>query len=196
MQRREFRRLAALALLAWTGAAGALESDRQQPLLVDADFTEGTLGDGRATLRGNVVIQQGSLLVKADVAEVEKVDGRVRTVLLTGEPVLLQQEIENEGLVRATARKITYQVASGLVTLTGAADVNHPQYHVSGEELSYDMNQQHFQGSSGEGAGRIRIELAPEVVPGLDEESDSGDGEDSAGSTNGEKEPADDNAEG
>lgn len=153
--------LAAPALL-------ALESDRQQPLLVNADSTDGTLGDGKAILRGNVEIRQGTLLVKADVAEVEKADGRVRLVELTGKPVLLQQDIENEGLVTATANAISYQVATGMVTLSGAADVKHPQYHISGELLVYDMNKQHFQGKGGDGNGRIRIELAPEVVPGLD----------------------------
>lgn len=154
-----------VALLAQAGTLHALESDRQQPMLINADSTDGTLGDGKAILRGNVEIRQGTLLVRADVAEVEKAGGRVRLVLLTGDPVLLQQEIENEGLVSATARQISYQVASGLVTLTGAADVNHPQYHISGEVLTYDMNEQHFRGSGGEGNGRVRIQLAPEVVP-------------------------------
>jgi lipopolysaccharide export system protein LptA len=162
------RRRILVALLALAGPLHALESDRQQPLLINADSTDGTLGDGKAILRGNVEIRQGTLLVRADVAEVEKADGRARLVLLTGDPVLLQQEIENEGLVSATARQITYQVASGLVTLTGAAEVNHPQYHISGEVLTYDMNQQHFRGSGGNGNGRVRIQLAPEVVPGLD----------------------------
>jgi lipopolysaccharide export system protein LptA len=156
-----------LLLLASPGWLCALESDRQQPLLVDADTTDGTLGDGVAILRGNVEIRQGSLLVQADVAEVEKADGKVRLVALTGSPVVLQQEIENEGLVKATAQAIDYEVANGIVTLTGAADVNHPQYHISGDVLVYDMNQQHFQGSGGGDQGRIRIELAPEVAPNI-----------------------------
>lgn len=157
-----------LLLYSCPGLLLALESDRQQPLLVNADSTDGTLGDGTAVLSGSVEIHQGSLLVRADVAEVEKVDGRVRQVLLTGTPVLLQQEIEKEGLVTATAQNINYQVATGIVTLTGNADVNHPQYHISGEVLTYDLNKQHFTGSGGDGNGRIRIELEPEVVPGLD----------------------------
>lgn len=174
----------ALALLAVTGATQALESDRQQPLLINADATDGTLGDGTAVLRGNVEIRQGTLLVRADVAEVVKADGRVRSVHLTGDPVLLQQEIEEEGLVQATARQVAYQVATGMVTLTGNADVKHPQYQVSGEELVYDMDAQHFSGTGGEGNGRVRIELAPEVVPGVDGDN-RGDGGDRAGDTQG-----------
>jgi lipopolysaccharide export system protein LptA len=146
--------------------AMALKSDRQQPLEVNADTTEGTLADGTATLRGHVEIRQGSLLIRADVAAVEKVEGRVRRVELDGRPVHLQQEIEQEGLVKAEASKVEYEVATGIVTLTGAADVEHPQYRISGEMLRYDMNAQHFQGSGGEADGRIRIRLDPEVISG------------------------------
>jgi len=160
--------LAVIVLLFLSSHSVALESDRKQPLEINADATEGTLGDGKAVLSGNVEIRQGSMLVQADVAEVEKVDGRVRSVVLTGKPVHLEQEIEEEGLVQADALKIEYEVATGIITLTGDAAVVHPQYQVSGQELKYDMNLQHFQGSGGDGNGRIRIELDPEVVPEMD----------------------------
>jgi lipopolysaccharide export system protein LptA len=48
-----------------------------------------------------VEIRQGSLLIQSDIAQVEKVDGRVRRFELNGSPVHLQQEIEGEGLVSA-----------------------------------------------------------------------------------------------
>lgn len=143
----------------------ALEADRQEPLEVNANSTDGTLGDGITTLRGNVEIHQGTLHIKADEAEVNKVDGRVKSVTFRGQPASLEQEIEEQGLVKATSNVIDYQVASGLVTLTGNADVKHPQYEISGELLTYDLNAQHFQGSSdGNGNGRIHIRLDPEVI--------------------------------
>ena len=143
----------------------ALESDRQQPLEVNANSTDGTLGDGVTTLRGNVDIRQGTLHITADEAEVNKVDGRVNSVTFRGKPAFLEQEIEEQGLVQARANTIDYQVASGLVTLTGNADVKHPQYQISGESLIYDLNIQHFKGSGDEnGNGRIHIRLDPEVI--------------------------------
>jgi lipopolysaccharide export system protein LptA len=143
----------------------ALESDRQEPLEVSANSTDGTLGDGVTTLRGNVDIRQGTLHISAEEAEVSKIDGRVNSVTFRGHPASLEQEIEEQGLVQATANIIDYQVASGLVTLTGNADVKHPQYQISGELLTYDLNIQHFQGSSDEnGNGRIHIRLDPEVI--------------------------------
>ena len=65
--------LVGLALLLLSGQLMALESDRKQALEVNADSTEGTLGDGMAVLSGNVVIRQGSMLVMADIAEIEKI---------------------------------------------------------------------------------------------------------------------------
>ena len=152
------------ALLLAFPQAHALKSDRQQPLDIRADASDGTLGDGTATLRGNVEIRQGTLLIRSDLARVERVEGRVRRFQLEGAPVHLQQEIEEEGLVRAEARKVEYEVATGIVTLSGEADVEHPQYHISGEVLRYDMNEQHFQGSGGQADGRIKIRMDPEVI--------------------------------
>lgn len=169
--------LAAAILLMQTGPSMALEADRQQPLEVHADATDGTLGDGKAVLKGSVEIRQGTLLVQADVAEVEKVEGRVRRVILTGKPVQLQQEIEEQGLVTAKALRIEYEVATGIITLTGAADVVHPQYQVRGETLIYDMKLQHFQGNGGDGNGRIQIQLDPEVVPDVATGIDSTSGD-------------------
>ena len=160
----KLRLLLAIVLSLAVTPAMALKSDRQKPLEVNADASDGTLGDGTATLRGNVEIRQGTLLIRADIARVERAEGRVRRFELDGSPVHLQQEIEEEGLVRAEAQKVEYEVASGIVTLTGAADVDHPQYHISGEVLRYDMNAQHFQGSGGDADGRIQIRMEPEVL--------------------------------
>ena len=184
----ELSALAGLCLLLACGPAMALKSDRQQPLDVKADTTDGTLGDGLATLRGNIEIRQGSLFIQAEVANVEKVEGRVTHIELTGEPVQLEQEIEEQGTVTAKARQIEYEVASGIVTLTGAADVVHPQYHISGEKLIYDMNAQHFQGAGGQGDGRIQIRLDPEMLPGNEPEKPAAESPDGS-----EPERTDDN---
>ena len=181
MKLTKFKGLMLGTMVLITGTATALESDRQQPLEVNADATDGTLGDGIATLKGNVEIQQGTLLIRSDTAEVEKVDGKVRKFVLIGNPVHMQQEIEEEGLVSAEAPRVESMVATGIVTLAGAADVNHPQYNISGEVLEYDMNKQHFKGSGGDSNGRIRIRLDPEVVP-----SEAPPAEESAAEENGE----------
>lgn len=159
---------AALGLLLWMPAALALESDRQQPLEVSAASTDGMLGDGTTLMRGNVDIRQGSLHIRANQAEVLKKKGKVQLITLRGKPAYLEQAIEEQGLVQAEASTITYQVADGVVVLKGNANVVHPQYEIDGDELTYNLNKQHFEGSgSGSSDGRIRIRLDPEVAPNL-----------------------------
>ena len=161
----QIRFCAMLCLLTFSIPATALETDRQQPLEINANATDGTLGDGITTMRGNVEIRQGTLHITADEAEVKKADGRVQSVTFRGQPAHLEQEIDEQGLVKATATVIVYQVANGLVTLTGNAYVQHPQYQISGDLLTYDLKAQHFEGSSAEnGNGRIHIRLDPEVL--------------------------------
>ena len=155
-----------ISCLSVVPSALALESDRQQPLEVNADSTDGMLGDGVTTLSGHVEIKQGTLLIKADRAEVDKTGGKVRQITLSGDTASLEQEIEGQGLVRAWAQTIEYKVGTGMVILVGAAEVKHPQYEVSGEQLRYDLNVQHFEGNgSQDGNGRVHIRLDPEVAP-------------------------------
>ena len=172
------RILSLVCLLLACSPALALQSDRQKPLEVNADATDGTLGDGVTILRGRVEIHQGSLHIRAQQAEVDKLDGKVHTVVFRGQPAFLEQEIEEQGLVQAEAQTITYQVSTGLVTLEGSADVRHPQYQISGDHLTYDLNVQHFQGTSEVGGnGRIRIRLDPEVLPDANETTPPADAE-------------------
>jgi len=166
--------LSMLCLLGFSMSAVALESDRQQPLEINANATDGTLGDGITTMRGDVEIRQGTLHITADEAEVKKADGRVQSVTFRGRPAYLEQEIEEQGLVKATAATIDYQVATGIVTLTGDADVQHPQYQISGDVLTYDLEAQHFEGSGAEdGNSRIHIRLDPEVINKADKKDAS-----------------------
>ena len=176
-----------LVIVMACGQAFALESDRQQPLEVNANSTDGTLGDGVTTLRGDVDIRQGTLHITADEAEVIKADGKVQQVTFRGKPASLQQEIEEQGLVRATANSIAYQVATGMVTLSGNADVQHPQYQINGDLLTYDLNIQHFKGNGDTGSnGRITIRMDPEV---LDDPSFSIGGKKSGDDKNNESKP-------
>ncbi len=109
-------------------------------------------------------------------------DGRVNALTFRGKPAFLEQEIEEQGLVQATAQVIHYQVANGIVILTGEADVKHPQYQISGEVLTYDLNIQHFKGSADDnGNGRIHIRLDPEVIDeNLQEKNPESSGEQTA----------------
>ncbi len=155
-------------LLAVPGLTRALETDRQQPMLVDTGNWSGTLGDGVTTFKGGVDIRQGSLHIVAEEADITKSEGRVSLVTFRGSPVRLEQEIEEQGMVNASASQITYRVLQGVVELEEAVDVIHPQYRLTGAWLSYDLDTQQFEGNGSDlPDGRFSIRLDPEVANDL-----------------------------
>ena len=167
-----------LFLLTLPGLSAALETDRQQPMLVDTGNWSGTLGDGVTTFKGGVDIRQGTLHIVADEADITKAEGRVSLVTFRGSPVRLEQEIEEQGMVNASAGQITYRVLQGVVELEDAVDVVHPQYRLTGAWLSYDLDTQQFEGNGSDlPDGRFSIRLDPEVagdLPAADAAEDSG----------------------
>lgn len=151
------------------GAPGlAAQSDREQPLNITAAQSDFDAESGVTELTGEVEIRQGSLEIAADRARVYTREGKVSEVHLFGQPVEWQQQVAEQGLMRADAREVEYRVADGIVTLTGGAHVVHPQGELFGEVLRYDLNRQRLSGNGDDEGSRVRIRLEPELL------SDSG----------------------
>ena len=139
-------------------------SERQQPVDIRADNTDGALdGDGTSRLCGNVTLSQGSLVVKADCAEITYNQNRIAAVKLTGTPVTWNQTVPNTGPVSASASTIDYSVAEGRVELRGDAELHHPTGDLYGEVLVYDQKSQRFQGQGAGDGDQIRVRLESAV---------------------------------
>jgi lipopolysaccharide export system protein LptA len=157
---RASRFIPALLLLALAQTAGAASNDRQQEMLIGADYTNAALdGDGEAVLRGNVLIEQGSLRVEADEATVTRRGGEISLVELDGTPARLQQRNDDGALMRARARRIEYQLDSEVIVMTGGVEVDQPQGTMRGERITYDLASGRLN-AGGEG-GRIFMRIAP-----------------------------------
>ena len=158
---REF--LLGLALLAALPAA-ARESDRQQPMNVEADDFDAAMAETSDTkLCGNVRITQGTLDIHAHCATISRVDGEIRRVLFEGDLASLQQENDAGVLMKANARKIDYDVTGESVVLTGSVAVDQGADTLRGERITYDLKNGRLN-ASGEGtgeAGRIRMTIQP-----------------------------------
>ncbi|MDR2872451.1 MAG: lipopolysaccharide transport periplasmic protein LptA, partial [Xanthomonadaceae bacterium] len=93
-------------LLAATVSATALakSSDRNQPMSLDADRSDCNLtNDGKCVFSGNVVIQQGTLNIRASNAEIIRRNGNITQVILTGNQVQMKQLLDDNSLVDASA---------------------------------------------------------------------------------------------
>jgi lipopolysaccharide export system protein LptA len=160
---RPSRNFAALLGLLLAQPVLALQQDRSQPMDIRAERWEAVLAEtGDARLTGGVEIVQGSLRAESATAVMTRVAGEVRRALLEGQPARLQQEMDEGGLMRATARSIDYDLSSEVVVLSGNVVVNQPRGELRGERITYDLKTGRLDAGGGEG-GRIHMRIEPKL---------------------------------
>lgn len=148
----------AAALL--SGAASARDSDRNQPMDIEASRQEGTLdGNSVNTLSGNVVIKQGTLDIRAAKADIHQRGGEVVRAVLTGSQASLKQEMEDGSPMTAKADRIDYDMNTDVIVLTGNYTVTTPRGTTSGQRLTYDLKSGRIE--SGGDSGRIKMTIQP-----------------------------------
>lgn len=155
---------ALLGLILLPAPAAALQSDRQQPMQIGADYSDATLGEtGKALLRGNVSIVQGSLKIDSETATVERTAGEIRRAQLEGSPVRLEQALDAGGKMQARARGVDYDLVNEVLLLTGDVVVTQPEGELRGERIRYDMKTGRLEGG-GDGGGRVQMRIEPRVA--------------------------------
>lgn len=131
-----------------------VDRDFTQPILVDADREELDLRENRLVLHDNVVIQQGSLRITADLLNVESDSelgsGDSEVFIATGNPATYQQEIEPGMLVEASASEIRYDAATRVISLVGQATMQQGGNQVSANRIVYYIDEQRVTAERGE----------------------------------------------
>jgi lipopolysaccharide export system protein LptA len=186
---------ALLALVLCASFVQARESDREQPMEIEADYQKTVLetgsGKGGVTeLRGNVRMTQGSLKIQAARATLYQhpgtardaqgndIGGTVARVLLTGKRAHLEERQDNGGaLIRADADTIDYDADTGIARLSGDVEVvQQGRGEFSGPQMVYNTRTGEIESDAGNG-GRVRLTIQPKAksaAPGHKPEADSG----------------------
>lgn len=154
--------LLCLGLLALPPAF-AKQSDREQPMNFQAKSTDAYNAPNTvSTLKGNVVLTQGTLKVTGDVAKVHlDADTQIARVVVTGNPAHIQQLDDNNNLMKGDAAQLDYDNINGIAVLTGNASVNQQgrgEFH--GDKLTYNTNTSLITGESG-GEGVVHGTFLP-----------------------------------
>ena len=160
---RSFSMVIAVCLIPSIGTA--LESDQSQPINIRAD--SGVIDDsaGKSTYQGNVSIDQGSLLITAELVEIYLEDRTPIRVVATGnrEALAYYEQIPEPGdePVIANAYEITYLIEEEKLILKGSAKISQLDYFFAGEEIQYDITKGVINANSKSKRGQVRMTISP-----------------------------------
>ncbi|MDX1454228.1 MAG: lipopolysaccharide transport periplasmic protein LptA [Gammaproteobacteria bacterium] len=137
-------------------AAGADE------LLVTADGFEADIANGVSKFVGNARIQRGTLDIRADEIRLATSEGEVEAATLVGSPVRFSQAPTGKPPVAGEARRLEYDAANDVVTLTGKAWLTQGSDRFEGETIRYDLDTRTVLAQSNkETPERVRFILTP-----------------------------------
>ena len=147
--------------------SSALESDREQPIRIQADAAIVDETNGSSVYKGNVIITQGTLEVIANEVEIFTSAGEVIQIIATTDKdseVLAhyQQQINDAmDMVVADAQKITYLIQEDKLHLSGDARLQKIQDVFTGQLLSYDLERGIVNLNSLGGSDRVKMTITP-----------------------------------
>ena len=163
-------RIANRLLLAWLLLAapyvGALDSDRDQPIQIEADEAVRDEMVGETRYEGNVVLTQGSLRITADRIAIRHDDKGADAILAAGQPAtLIQQPTPEQAPVEASALRIEYRRAEDLVRLIDDAKIKQDGSTLSGDHIDYIVSKRTVKAAGNTGSGgdrRVEVVIPPE----------------------------------
>ena len=137
-------KLIIITALFFTSFVFALTEDAKQPIEIEARSVTVDEATGFNEFSGNAEVKQGSLLLFAELIQVQTNSDGVETMIAKGtleKPAKYIQSQENQArFIEATATLITYNVNEGMIFLVGNAHLVQGFDSFSGDSLDYDIN--------------------------------------------------------
>lgn len=139
-----YKALLALCLALGSVAAHALPSDRNQPIRIQADSAQLDDKQGVAVYRGNVVMTQGTMIVKGQTVTItQNKDGSIKTFTSNGGPAYFEQKPDaDKEVIKSYGQQIQYLVSQDRVIITGNGKVIQQGNTFEGEKIVYDTKRQ------------------------------------------------------
>ena len=121
--------------------AHSLESDVYAAITIESDRAEFDRKTGTALYVGNVILEQGSLLIHADqITLFSDQDQRLNKAIAEGKPARFQQLMDGDsGLTKASAHHITYLPQEKNISLLKRAVLEQEANSFSGNNIVYNM---------------------------------------------------------
>lgn len=129
-----------LLVALYSAGAYALESDANQPIIIDSNTATYDDLKGVSIYTGNVISVQGSIRVQSDKLVVYFIEGEVDKLVFTGKPAKFKQT-PNEGAQDITGEALTgeYYPKKNLLVLIDKATVWRETGAYSSDMIVYDL---------------------------------------------------------
>jgi lipopolysaccharide export system protein LptA len=160
---------AAAAALSIAAPAHAEKADRAKPIHLEADRV--TVDDAKqvANFTGNVVLSQGTLLMRGERMEVRQDRDGFRHGVMWGKPAYFRQKREGfDDYIEGWAERVEYDGRADKVQMFDRAILKRGQDEVRGSYISYDSNTEFFQvegatksAAAKAGDTRVRVIMQP-----------------------------------
>jgi lipopolysaccharide export system protein LptA len=157
---------AALCAALLASPAHAEKADRDKPVNLEADMV--TLDDIRKTsvYQGNVILSQGTLMLRADRVQVTQNATGLDKLTATGRPATFRQKLDgSEAFIEGFADRIEYDSVSSQLEMIGQAQLRRGSDELRGAQISYNANTEFYkivgQSDAKTPAGRVRAIIRP-----------------------------------
>lgn len=143
-------------------------ADRTKPINLEADSV--TLDDIHKTgvYQGNVIVIQGTMMIRADKVDVSQDDNGLKTVIAAGNPVSFRQKRDGvDEYVEAYAPRVVFDNVKGLLDLSGGARLRKGEDEIRGETITYNTQTEFYKVLGKQNtqtpAGRVHIIIHPKT---------------------------------
>jgi len=136
----------------------------QGSLHIEADNAEANKLDfenSRWVFSGNVIIENIGTKAYCDYAEIFFENHRVQNAIMRGEPArFIQIRLEDDLQTQGRAKKMEYDLQSGLISMSGDAWLSDGSNEVSGDRIRYDLVKEYIIADADE-SGQVRMKINP-----------------------------------
>ncbi len=142
----------------------ALSTDRDQPMLIEADRAELNDTEGVSVYRGNVKVTQGTLMLTGETMTVYNKEDEVDKVVMDGTPATYKQRPDNKDKdVRAKALRMEYTTNPEYIILLRQAEVEQEGDTLHSERIEYDVANDKVNAGTDKPSDRVRILIQPKT---------------------------------
>jgi len=151
-----------LLLFTFSNLCWSLPEDSQQEIRIASDQASLDKLKGEVIYSGNVIMQQGSLNIKADKVTLVRTAKGLEKIVAQGSPARYSQVLgKDEGKTLAYGETIIYNTQIDELTLLQNAGLEKQGNVFSGDKIVYLINEQKVKAESPQQDNRIRMVIQP-----------------------------------